>query len=137
MVRSPTFAIGALRGWADGVLDSADGTVTAEEAQEYVAQALRAAQIRDQRPVLDAKAANQWMLSSGNLEAGPDLASLSNRPAVAPSANSDFAAEMAQLQAMQAKEKELLKKQDDAVAAARADVLAEATSSVEIGEGDR
>jgi len=46
------FAVGALRGWADGELDGRrDGRVTAGEAQNYVARALRAAQIHGQVPV--------------------------------------------------------------------------------------
>lgn len=70
------FAIGALRGWADGVFHEPDGKVTAEEAQEYVARALRAAQIRDQVPVLAAEEPGSWVLASGGLETGPDLARL-------------------------------------------------------------
>lgn len=66
------WAIGALRGWADGELDGVrDGVVTGQEAQAYVERALRAAQVRDQRPV--------WLgppdvaLSDGVQEAGPVL----------------------------------------------------------------
>lgn len=45
------FAIGALRGWADGELDGArDGKVTAAEAQAFVARALRRVQQADQQP---------------------------------------------------------------------------------------
>lgn len=46
------FAIGALRGWADGELDGTrDGRVTAAEAQAFVARALRTAGTNDQTPV--------------------------------------------------------------------------------------
>lgn len=71
------FAVGALRGWADGVLHQPDGRVTAQEAQEYVRQALRAVQIHDQTPVLRANEPDNWVLTEGpTLESGPDLAAL-------------------------------------------------------------
>lgn len=44
------FALGAMRGWADGALGEPDGTVTLEEAQEYVARALRTSEVGTQTP---------------------------------------------------------------------------------------
>jgi len=65
------FAIGALRGWADGELDGkTDGMVTAEEAQAYVSRALRRSGLNEQTPV--------WVgdgvpLIEGSLEGSPEL----------------------------------------------------------------
>lgn len=45
------FALGALRGWAEGELDGRpDGRVTASEAQAFVARALRRFELADQQP---------------------------------------------------------------------------------------
>lgn len=73
--RSPYFAIGALRGWADGELTNVrDGKVTAEEAQAYVSRALRALQIRDQQPVWVSEGSpDEWVLAEGVTEVGPPL----------------------------------------------------------------
>ncbi len=60
------FAIGALRGWADGHLDGRrDGTVTAEEAQLFVRDALRAIQITDQQPQLAVADADRRVMAQG------------------------------------------------------------------------
>src|SRR5690606_14890195 len=69
------FAIGALRGWADGHVDGRrDGTVTANEAQLYVADALRAVQITDQQPQLATPDADRRVLAQGGwFEQGPTL----------------------------------------------------------------
>lgn len=66
------FAVGALRGWADGELDGQrDGAVTLEEAQFYVTRSLNAVQERSQRPSL---AGRSFAATSGQtLEQGPDL----------------------------------------------------------------
>ncbi|MBW1879829.1 MAG: caspase family protein [Deltaproteobacteria bacterium] len=67
------FAIGALRGWADGELDGTrDGKVTAEEADLYVRQALRTVQVSTQTPVLTASDLSSVVLSHGT-EAAPEL----------------------------------------------------------------
>lgn len=80
------FAIGAMRGWADGVIDGApDGQVTLTEAHEYVGKALRAAQIGTQQPDLQGGAS--LIVGTGKLEGGPDLASLTapaHKPAPKP-----------------------------------------------------
>lgn len=76
------FAIGALRGWADGQLGgSPDHAVTLLEAQGYVARVVRQIGGGDQRPGKDARAdVGGWTLTQGwTLEAGPtkeDLAAL-------------------------------------------------------------
>ena len=71
------FAVGALRGWADGELGGGrDGAVTGAEAQAYVSRMLRARQVVDQRPAL--RGASDWTLSAG-AELGPGSA-----PAAAP-----------------------------------------------------
>ena len=68
------FAVGALRGWADGELDGQrDGRVTAEEANRYVARALLTAGIRTQTPALSGGGTE--VLSRG-AELGPDLMAL-------------------------------------------------------------
>lgn len=68
-----TYAVlGALRGWADGSLDDTpDGTVTTEEAQYYVQQALRDVGIRNQRPTFSGT--DRVLVSGTRLEAAPDL----------------------------------------------------------------
>lgn len=64
------FAIGALRGWADGELDGRrDGVVSAEEAQAYVQRALGVVGIKSQSPLLNGNTTRR--LSEGRLESGP------------------------------------------------------------------
>lgn len=68
------FALGALRGWADGELGARDGKVTAEEANLYVQRALRAHGVLQQRPVFTSDgAASDWVLAEGVDEVGPAL----------------------------------------------------------------
>jgi len=70
------FAIGSLRGWADGELGGGrDGQVTASEANQYVARALRAVGVTSQTPSLVGRAADVLVVAEG-LEPGPDLTSL-------------------------------------------------------------
>lgn len=67
------FAVGALRGWADGELGgSPDGVVTVEEAKIYVDRSLRGVQV-DQQPALLGKADPERtvVLRSKRLESGP------------------------------------------------------------------
>ena len=64
------FALGALRGWADGDIDGVkDGSVTMDEAQSYVQRALRSAQITSQTPEL--VGARDLVLSVKAKEAAP------------------------------------------------------------------
>jgi hypothetical protein len=64
------YAVGALRGWADGELDGTrDRTVTAAEAQAYVARALRRVGKNEQRPVYVGP--DDLVLSTGATETGP------------------------------------------------------------------
>jgi formylglycine-generating enzyme required for sulfatase activity len=72
------FAIGAMRGWADGQLSgSRDEVVTTEEANAYVDEALRSVGIRDQRPSLVGASSYERTLASGpKLERAPVLAAL-------------------------------------------------------------
>jgi len=68
------FAIGALRGWADGAIDGVrDGQVTAEEAQRYVEDALARLPLESvQHPVMNGIGADSWVLISGaDLEEDP------------------------------------------------------------------
>jgi hypothetical protein len=69
------FAVGALRGWADGHLDGTrDGRVTAEEAHMYVRDALRTVQVVDQVPELAALDSGKRVLAEGDyLEPAPRL----------------------------------------------------------------
>jgi len=69
------FAVGALRGWADGELSGTrDGKVTAAEAHAFVTRALKARGIRDQQPQWTGEAdTNDWVLSEGATELGPKL----------------------------------------------------------------
>jgi hypothetical protein len=69
------FAVGALRGWADGEISGVrDGRVTAEEAQVYVARALRARQVHDQVPVwVGLRGGAEVVLSVHATETGPGL----------------------------------------------------------------
>lgn len=78
------FAIGAMRGWADGqVSGKRDGVVTSEEAQLYVADALKSVGMRDQTPSLVGSGATERTLVSGSeyksLEKAPELAALDLR----------------------------------------------------------
>jgi len=69
------FAIGALRGWADGELGESDGQVTLDEADAYVTRSLAEVGKREQHPQLDD--GGPGVLSRGkNLESGPDLRAL-------------------------------------------------------------
>ncbi|MDP2305789.1 MAG: caspase family protein [Pseudomonadota bacterium] len=75
------FVVGALRGWADGQIGApADGVVSLQEAQGYVARVVRQVGGGEQKPVKETRAEmTVWALTSGALEAGPtkeDLASL-------------------------------------------------------------
>ncbi|MES2643495.1 MAG: caspase family protein [Myxococcota bacterium] len=64
------YAVGALRGWADGELDGTrDRKVTAAEAQAYVARALRRVGKNEQRPVYVGP--DDLVLSTGATELGP------------------------------------------------------------------
>ncbi len=74
------FAVGALRGWADGELGQKDNQVTLAEAQAYVATALRSVGQRDQTPAVVGEDGLS-LISVRGLEGAPDLRSLS---AVAP-----------------------------------------------------
>jgi len=70
------FAVGALRGWADGELGKKDGAVSLSEAQAYVSTSLRAVGQREQTPAVvgnDAMA----LVDSRGLESAPDLRGLS------------------------------------------------------------
>ncbi len=70
------FAVGALRGWADGELSgSPDGVVTLREAQAYVERALRSVGQRAQTPAVvgDSEVA---AVQARGLEAPPDLRGL-------------------------------------------------------------
>ena len=69
------FAVGALRGWADGHIDGKpDGAVTAEEAQLYVRDALKTVQITDQTPELVVSRSSERVLMKGSgLEAAPGI----------------------------------------------------------------
>lgn len=66
-------AVGALHGWADGQIGSAaDGVVTLQEAQGYVARVLRQLGGPEQKPNKDTRAAvTAWPLATGALTAGP------------------------------------------------------------------
>lgn len=87
------FAVGALRGWADGQLDGVpDGQVTADEARLYVNASLRTLQNTEQQSQLTAADPSRTVLSaSSKLEAGPtssqiaDLRDRGNAPVVSPS----------------------------------------------------
>ncbi len=64
------FALGALRGWADGDIDGVhDGSVTMDEAHSYVQRALMTAQITSQTPELIG--ARDLVLSVKAQEAAP------------------------------------------------------------------
>jgi hypothetical protein len=63
------FAVGALSGWADGVDGEADGEVTLDEAQSYVARALPSVGITGQKPQL--AGAGAMVMAQGRLAAAP------------------------------------------------------------------
>ena len=67
------FAVGALRGWADGEVDGTrDGMVTGEEAQRYVRRVLGTVQGGNQTPqLLAAQDASTLVLARGVKEVGP------------------------------------------------------------------
>lgn len=68
------FWVGAGRGWADGQLDGKkDGAVSADEAQEYIAQSLSAVGITQQNPQLAIDYPKGWAMVKGAKEVGPDL----------------------------------------------------------------
>jgi uncharacterized caspase-like protein len=68
------FAIGALRGWADGALGGAsNGSVSLEEAQTWTQRTLRSVGGRGWNPSVDSRTENaRWELVRGTLEPGPD-----------------------------------------------------------------
>jgi hypothetical protein len=75
------FVVGALRGWADGQIGApADGSVSLQEAQGYVARVVRQVGGGEQKPGKETRAdVTAWALTTGALEAGPtkeDLAAL-------------------------------------------------------------
>ncbi|MBN2800452.1 MAG: caspase family protein [Deltaproteobacteria bacterium] len=71
------FAVGALRGWADGELDGQkDGRVTLAEAQQYTYGAVRTMGGGEQLPTREDRAPLQGAVMSSGREAGPDLAEL-------------------------------------------------------------
>lgn len=66
------FALGAMRGWADGEFDGArDGVVSPQEAVAYVARAFSAFSVRDQHPQWTGDAGAPAVLTSGVSEVGP------------------------------------------------------------------
>lgn len=67
------FAVGALRGWGDGVLGQpADGRVSLAEAQAYVNKQVRAIGGPMQKPVKETRpAVMDWALATKNMVAGP------------------------------------------------------------------
>lgn len=67
------FLAGALRGWADGVVDAPDGTVTADEAWAYLQRALRSVDAK-QTPQRTGAGAGTW--TAGALEAAPAASEL-------------------------------------------------------------
>ncbi len=71
------FAVGALRGWADGAIGQPDGVVTLEEADAYVEDALKAVKIRGQTPSLVSSDPQRPIVSGGAaLESAPSLSGL-------------------------------------------------------------
>jgi hypothetical protein len=67
------FAVGAMRGWADGELDGRqDGVVSGDEAQAFVTRGLREVGVRNQHPVLSASLPE---LSRGEEVAPADMGS--------------------------------------------------------------
>lgn len=79
------FVLGALRGWADGAVDdTTDSRVSLQEAQAYVAQAVRTVGDGSQHPTQEARSGMLgWQLAGPTkLEAGPDLAPLRTKSKV-------------------------------------------------------
>lgn len=70
--------VGALRGWADGATGGrANGEVTLEEAQAFVAKQSRSLGGRAWTPTVDARAeVMRWSLARSPLDAGPDADAL-------------------------------------------------------------
>lgn len=87
------FAVGALRGWADGELDGTrDGKVSTEEAHQYVQGMLAAAQLTSQHPHLQAPSQGLTLIESVGLETGPTADLLLTRaPEPAPAVTSAIA----------------------------------------------
>jgi formylglycine-generating enzyme len=78
------FAVGALRGWADGELDGIrDGRVSAHEANQYTLRALRSMGLRSQTPSL-VGARDEPLILSSALEQGPDFRKTTEAPATVP-----------------------------------------------------
>ena len=65
------FVIGAMRGWADGELGSADGAVSLAEADAFVVRALAEVGERGQRPELTAGGEIGPLVAGQGLEADP------------------------------------------------------------------
>ena len=83
------FALGALRGWADGELDGRrDDAVTLDEAQAYVSRALTTLQVTGQSPALTVTAPVGALVEGRGLEEGPALETLA-RPGLLEIAESD------------------------------------------------
>lgn len=79
------FWVGAGRGWADGQLDGKrDGVVSAEEAHEYIIQALATVGLTQQSPVLTTDSPKSWTLAKGAKEVGPDFSAMMPAPEPAP-----------------------------------------------------
>jgi uncharacterized caspase-like protein len=97
------FAVGALRGWADGEVDGTrDGNVTAEEANRYVTRSLRAVQTQGQTPQLSSTNASKLVLARGVKERGPgrdDLALLRDAAVAVSAGNAPAAAVPAPVEA--------------------------------------
>ncbi|MCB9666260.1 MAG: SUMF1/EgtB/PvdO family nonheme iron enzyme [Alphaproteobacteria bacterium] len=75
------YVLGALQGWADGVVGAPDGQVTLEEAQVWVQRRLQALD-RDQVPPVDPRPeARGWVLGPAWRAAPPDLSDLAHGPA--------------------------------------------------------
>ena len=146
-------AVGALRGWADGFEGEPDGTVTLAEAQAYVANALQSAGQVDTRPTVDAREDVAGMvLTSGELEAGPDVTEIGPKAskigdAVAVTGGDDFLARLDELRrereerhAAEAAEAEVQAERNRKVSEAREALLAEARQAWDqlqgfLGEG--
>ena len=94
------FAVGALRGWADGAdRRTADGMVTLEEAHTWVGQAMGAFGVR---PTLErGGSADVWDLSRGAMESAPSTAAstvpLSPQPTIHAESDPRTAAALARM----------------------------------------
>jgi len=121
------FALGALRGWADGAgAAPADGAVTLAEANTYVERALRAAQLYVQTPNLEGD--DDWTLVEGRgLEEGPELSSLA--PASSQAYLEQLEQQIAALQAAAQKEREEEEERQLRMEGAVAQLQGEATSA--------